>query len=168
LLLLSAASSSFQAGPGLFKALAHQRHPDGTSTGILPGWLGHTNVHHTPYWGVVAFMLAAGAVTFAASGQDQKLVLFYAASVFVAFLAGLLAMSRFSWQDRRIQSLVVNLTGAAAVAFTLVVNLLRGDPIVAITASLLIAAALYWLWVRSGRPRGIRAATVETVDERIP
>jgi amino acid transporter len=58
LLLLSAASSSFQAGPGLFKALARQRCHDGTSAGILPEWLGRTNVHHTPYWGVVLFMLA--------------------------------------------------------------------------------------------------------------
>jgi hypothetical protein len=162
LLLLSAASSSFQAGPGLFKALAHERHPDGTTTGILPAWLGHTNVHHTPYWGVVVFMIAAGVVTAAAAGQDQKLVLFYAAAVFVAFLAGLIAMSHFSWAERRIRSLAVNVTGAAAVAFTLIVNLIRGDPIVAIGASLLIAAGLYGLWVRSGRPRGIRAAAVET------
>jgi hypothetical protein len=80
LLLLSAASSSFQAGPGLLKALARHRNPDGTGTGILPGWLGHTNDHHTPYWGVVVFAVASAAVTAAASGRDQELVLFYAAS----------------------------------------------------------------------------------------
>jgi hypothetical protein len=164
LLLLSAASSSFQAGPGLFKALARQRHSDATTSGILPGWLGRTNTHHTPYWGVLVFMLAAGAVTAAAAGEDQKLVLFYAAAVFVAFLAGLIAMSRFSWQQRRFRSLAVNLTGAAAVGFTLIVNLLRSDPIFAIAASLVIAAGLYVLWVRSGRPRGIRAATAEPDD----
>jgi hypothetical protein len=40
---------------------------------------------------VVVFMLAAAAVT-AAGGRDQKLVPFYAAALFVAFLAGLIAM----------------------------------------------------------------------------
>lgn len=156
LLLLSAASSSFQAGPGLFKALARQRHSNGTSTGILPAWLGRTNIHHTPYWGVLVFMIAAGVMTVAAGGRDQELVLYYAAAVFVAFLAGLVAMSRFSWQERRIRSLVINVFGAAAVGFTLVINLIRGDPIVSVAASLLIAGGLYALWVQSGRPRGVR------------
>lgn len=165
LLLLAAASSSFQAGPGLFKAIARQRHSSGVSTGILPGWLGRTNVHHTPYWGVVVFMVAAGLVTAAAGGHDQKLVLFYAAAVFVAFLAGLISMARFSWAGRRLGSLAVNLSGAAAVGFTLVINLFRGEPIIAIAGSLIIAAGLYWLWVRSGRPRGIRTAAAEPDDE---
>jgi hypothetical protein len=156
LLLLSAASSSFQAGPGLLKALARQRDIDGTSTGILPAWLGRTNSRHTPYWGVAVFMLAAGAVTLAARGRDQELVLFYAAAVFVAFHAGLVSMCRFSWQQRRFGSLAINLTGAAAVSFTLAINLARGQPIISIAAALLIAAGLYALWVRSGRPRGIR------------
>ncbi len=156
LLLLSAASSSFQAGPGLFKALARQRDIDGTSTGILPAWLGRTNSRYTPYWGVAVFMLAAGAVTLAARGRDQELVLFYAAAVFVAFHAGLVSMCRFSWQQRRFGSLAINLTGAAAVSFTLAINLARGEPVISIAAALLIAAGLYALWVRSGRPRGIR------------
>ncbi|WP_234809592.1 amino acid permease [Mycolicibacterium tusciae] len=47
LLLLSAASSSFQAGPGLLKALARKRDIDGTSTGILPAVLGRTNSRYT-------------------------------------------------------------------------------------------------------------------------
>ncbi|GLY42767.1 hypothetical protein Amsp01_087900 [Amycolatopsis sp. NBRC 101858] len=162
LLLLSAASSSFQAGPGLFKALARRHHPDGTSTGILPAWLGRTNSHHTPYWGVVVFMAAAALVTAAAGGRDQELVLFYAASVFVSFFAGLVAMARFSWRDRRFGFLVINCAGAVAVAFTLAVNLTRGDPVVSIAAAVLIAAALYGLWVRSGRPRGIRNVAAET------
>ncbi|MEV6643510.1 amino acid permease [Amycolatopsis sp. NPDC051371] len=161
LLLLSAASSSFQAGPGLFKALARHHHADGTSTGILPSWLGRTNNHHTPYWGVVVFMAAAASVTAAAGGRDQELVLFYAASVFVSFFAGLAAMARFSWRERRFGFLAINLTGAVAVAFTLAVNLTRGDPVVSIAAALLIAAALYWLWARSGRPRGIRNVAAE-------
>lgn len=78
----------------------------------------------------------------AAGGHDQELVLFYAAAVFVSFLAGLLAMSRFSWQDRRTGFLTINLCGTAAVGFTLAVNLTRGDPIVSTSVSVLIAAAL--------------------------
>ena len=156
LLLLSAASSSFQAGPGLLKALARQRDIAGTSTGILPEWLGRTNSRYTPYWGVAVFMLAAGAVTLAARGRDQELVLFYAAAVFVAFHAGLVSMCRFSWQQRRFGSLAINLAGAAAVSFTLAINVARREPIISIAAAVLIAAGLYVLWVRSGRPRGIR------------
>jgi amino acid transporter len=161
LLLLSAASSSFQAGPGLLKALARHRNPDTASTGILPGWLGRTNAHHTPYWGVVVFAVASAAVTAAAGGRDQELVLFYAASVFVSFLAGLLAMSRFSLRERRAAFLAVNLVGALAVGFTLAVNLTRGDPIISIATALLIALGLNRLWVRSGRPRGIRNVAAE-------
>jgi hypothetical protein len=77
LLLLSAASSSFQAGPGLLKALA--RHP-GTAgqepTGMLPAWMGRINRHYTPYWGVVLYLLIAAAVVVAVNAQDQELVLF--------------------------------------------------------------------------------------------
>jgi hypothetical protein len=90
LLLLAAASSSFQAGPGLLKALAQHAAPDGHTSGILPGWLGRTNRHHTPYWGVLLFTLATAAVTTAAGGHDQNLVLFYAVSVFISFLSGLI------------------------------------------------------------------------------
>ncbi|MER6810228.1 hypothetical protein ABT299_13205 [Spirillospora sp. NPDC000708] len=162
LLLLAAASSSFQAGPGLLKALARTpNREDGTSSGILPAWVGRTNVHHTPYWGVLVFLLISAAATAAAGGRDQRLVLFYAASVFVSFIAGLTAMTRFSFRDRRWTFLVVNVVGALAVAFTLVVNLTRGDPIVSIGASLAIAAGLYWQWVRAGRPRGIRNAAAQ-------
>ncbi|MEO7017276.1 MAG: hypothetical protein ABI130_09435, partial [Leifsonia sp.] len=93
LLLLSAASSSFQAGPGLLKALARRRTIRGDTTGILPVRLGNTNRHHTPFWGVLLFVVLAGAVTALAGGNDQELVLFYAVSVFLSFLAGLLAMA---------------------------------------------------------------------------
>jgi hypothetical protein len=165
LLLLSAASSSFQAGPGLLKALARHHHPDGPTTGILPSWLGRTNTHHTPYWGAVVFLLASAAVTAAAGGRDQELVLFYAASVFVSFLAGLVAMARFSLRERRPGVLAVNLTGALAVGFTLAVNLTRGDPVISIGAALLIALALHRLWVRSGRPRGVRNIAAEAEQE---
>jgi hypothetical protein len=47
-----------------------------------------------------------------------------------------------------------------------VVNLARGEPIASLAAALLIGAALYGLWVRAGRPRGIRnvAADAEQPD----
>ncbi len=167
LLLLSAASSSFQAGPGLLKALARGREVGGGDTGILPPLVGRTNMHHTPVWGVVLFALVSALVVAAAGGQDQELVLFYAVAVFMSFLAGLLAMARFARQDHQGGQLVLNLVGAAVVAFTLVVNLARGLPLVSLGASLLIAGILYRAWVRAGRPGGIRdlAAQAEAAYE---
>lgn len=165
LLLLSAASSSFQAGPGLLKALAADRSRGGDTVGILPAALGRTNRHHTPYWGVVVFIVFAGVVTAVAGGNDQELVLFYAVAVFLSFLAGLLAMSRFSWRERRIGSLALNLVGAAVVAFTLAANLSRGTPIVSLMFALVTAGALFALWVRNGRPPGIRNAAAESEEE---
>jgi amino acid transporter len=161
LLLLAAASSSFQAGPGLLKALAQHTAPGGQTTGILPGWLGRTNRHHTPYWGVLLFTLATAAVTTAAGGHDQSLVLFYAVSVFISFLSGLIAMARFAHHDHHPGSLALNLTGVAAVGFTLAVNLTRLDAIVSVSAALLVAALLYRMWVRAGRPGGI-SSTIES------
>ncbi|MEO3748248.1 amino acid permease [Plantactinospora sp. B5E13] len=162
LLLLAAASSSFQAGPGLLKALARQRQSDGSTLGILPAVLARTNSRHTPVWGVLLFMVVSALLTIAAGGRDQELVLFYAVSVFLSFLAGLGAMAVFSRRERRRTLLVINLLAAVGVAFTLLVNLSRGDPLVSLAAALLIAAGLYWLWVRSGRPRGIRHASAES------
>jgi hypothetical protein len=154
LLLLAAASSSFQAGPGLLKALS--RHPHSAGIGILPRGLGETNHHHTPYWSVAVYLAASAAVLIAASGQEQKLVLVYAVAVFVSFLAGLTAMARFSLRDRRPGLAAVNIAGAATVAFTLLVNLARGYPLLSIAATAAIAASLYTLWVRAGRPAGIQ------------
>lgn len=154
-LLLAAASSSFQAGPGLLKALARVDRLDGARTGILPGWLGRTNRHHTPYWAGLVYLLVSAVVIVAAGAQDQELVLFYAVAVFISFLAGLLSMLKFSWREGRRGSVVLNALGALAVGFTLAVNLLRGYPLVSLAASLLIAALFYGLWVRAGRPRGV-------------
>ncbi|WP_371494981.1 amino acid permease [Kitasatospora sp. NBC_00374] len=151
LLLLAAASSSFQAGPGLLKALA------GTADnpGVLPAVLGRSNRHHTPYWSVVVYLAAAALVIVAASGQEQELVLFYAVSVFVSFLVGLLAMARFARTERKPGLVLVNALAAVAVAFTLAVNLLRGWPLLSLVATVLIGGALYARWVRAGRPSGI-------------
>ncbi|MEV6889547.1 MULTISPECIES: amino acid permease [Kribbella] len=151
LLLLAAASSSFQAGPGLLKALA------GTDQrpGVLPAWLGRTNQHHTPYFAVVVYLLAAGLIIVAAAGQEQELVLFYAVAVFVSFLVGLIAMTRFARAERKPTLAIVNATAAAAVAFTLAVNLTRGWPILSLLGTVLIAGALYLRWTRAGRPSDI-------------
>ena len=159
LLLLAAASSSFQAGPGLLKALSRRTRPDGAIAGVLPGGLGRTNSHHTPFLGVLVFLAASAVVTAAAGARDQELVLFYAVSVFLSFLAGLIAMAVFSRREHRPLLVVVNAVAAAGVGFTLAVNLLRGDPVISLAAALLIAAGLYGLWVRAGRPGGIRNVT---------
>jgi hypothetical protein len=150
-LLLAAASSSYQAGPGLLKALAR----GGSAVGILPGPLGAANRHHTPYWGVVVFLLAAGAVVAAAGAREQELVLFYAVAVFISFLFGLLAMARFSWAAGERAFFALNAVGLTAVAVTLLVNLRRGFPLVSLAAACVIALALHRLWVRAGRPRGV-------------
>jgi hypothetical protein len=160
LLLLSAASSSFQAGPGLLKALS--RHPDSAGVGILPRSLGDANAHHTPYWSVVVYLVISAGVLLAAGGHEQQLVLFYAVAVFVSFLAGLAAMARFSLRDGHRGLAALNLLGAASVGFTLVVNLGRGYPVLSLVATAAIAAVLHGLWVRSGRPTG-----VEEVERRM-
>jgi hypothetical protein len=156
LLLLAAASSSFQAGPGLLKALS------GTDDrpGVLPPVLGRVNRHHTPYWSVVVYLAAAALIIVAAAGQEQELVLFYAVAVFVSFLVGLVAMARFAHRETKTALTWVNALAAAAVAFTLAVNLLRGWPILSLAATLLIAGGLYARWARAGRPTGIEDVEV--------
>ncbi|WP_220094044.1 amino acid permease [Arthrobacter sp. AQ5-05] len=134
LLLLSAASSSFQAGPGLLKALARGVEGGEDNGGALPEALGRTNARHAPYWGTL---------------------LFYAVAVFVSFLAGLTSMAFFSHREGRTGYLVLNCAGVLIVAFTLVVNLLRGLPLFSVAASLAVAGIFYVLWVRDGKPQGL-------------
>jgi hypothetical protein len=154
-LLLAAAASSFQAGPGLLKALARTM-PDDTA-GLLPGRLARVNEHHTPVLAVVVYAVISAAIILAASGQEQELVLVYAVAVFVSFLAGLLAMAHFSRRQRNWTLLGINLIAAVVVAFTLVVNLARGYPLISIAATVLIGAFLQYRWVKAGKPRGIEA-----------
>ena len=160
-LLLAAASSSFQAGPGLLKALARRTHVDGNQVGILHPRMGVANQHHTPYWAVAVFLLVSIAVVVAAGAEDQELVLFYAVSVFMSFLVGLIAMAKFDFAEQRRLSMAVSVIGAVVIGFTLIVNLLRGYPIVSLAAACGIAGLLYWLWVRAGRPGGIARAVIE-------
>jgi uncharacterized membrane protein len=104
------------------------------------------------------------AIILVAGGHEQDLVLVYAVSVFVSFLAGLLAMARFSRLQGLRLLLVANVLGALAVAFTLIVNLARGYPLISIAATAVIAAFLYVRWVQAGRPRGIQAIEREAED----
>ncbi len=165
LLLLAAASSSFQAGPGLLKALARRVRPNGEQVGILHPSLGRVNAHHTPYWAVAVFLGVSIAAVIAAGGRDQELVLFYAVAVFVSFISGLLAMARFSWREQHHAHVAVNAVGALVVLFTIGVNLERGYPIVSLIASAVIGGLFAWLWVRQGRPRGIAQVEAETERE---
>ena len=165
LLLLAAASSSFQAGPGLLKALARRSQADGSNVGILPAALGRTNDRHTPYWSVVVFLGFSVGVVLAAGGRDQELVLFYAVAVFISFLSGLLAMARFSRRDGDRLHVAVNTVGAGLVLFTIAVNLRRGYPIASLAVSVALGGLFLWLKVRQGRPRGIAMAEAEA--ERI-
>jgi hypothetical protein len=162
LLLLAAASSSLQAGPGLLKALS--RHPQSAGVGILPRTLGTANTHHTPYWSVAVYVAISAVVLVAAGGHEQELVLVYAVAVFVSFLAGLSAMARFSLREGRIGLAAANIAGAVAVAFTLAVNLARGYPLLSLAAMLVTAGVLYAAWVRQGRPSGVEE--VELLAER--
>ncbi len=162
-LLLAAASSSFQAGPGLLKALARTG-PSGEH-GLLPPRFARTNRHHTPVAAVVLYAAISAAIIIAASGQEQELVLVYAVSVFVSFLAGLLAMARFSHRSGKRILTATNVAGAIVVTFTLVVNLARGYPLIAIGGTVLVAAFLHWRWVQAGRPRGIQAIEREAEVE---
>jgi len=156
LLLLAAASSSFQAGPGLLKALAEHRSAGG-EVGILPRAFGVTNRAFTPYWGVLVFALLAMVIVALAGARDQQLVLFYAVAVFVSFLAGLASMARFSWRARQYGRFALNAFGSAVVVVTLIANLLRGWPLISLAAALALAGVLWALWVRAGRPAGIRS-----------
>ena len=162
-LLLAAASSSFQAGPGLLKALAR----GGGGVGILPGFLSHRNRHHTPYWGVAVFLAAAAVLVVVAGGQEQHLVLFYAVAVFIAFWCGLASMTRLFYQARRRWLTGASVSGGVAVGVTLAADFARGYPVVSFAAACLLAAMLYAMWVRAGRPRGVAHAErlAEAEDE---
>jgi hypothetical protein len=77
----------------------------------------------------------------------------YRASVVV-----LLAMARLSHGEHRAGTLVVSLLGVVVVAFTLLVNMARGQPIASVAAAVIIALGRQRLWTRAGKPRGIASA----------
>lgn len=125
LLLLSAASSSLQAGPGLLKALARSPKPGESLHGVLPAVLGRMNKHHMPLIGVAVFYVLSAAVVTAGGAKDQELVLFYGVAVCVSFLMGLTAMAVCAYRERHFGWFTLNVAAAIAVALTLVANLLR-------------------------------------------
>jgi hypothetical protein len=157
ILLLAAASSAYQAGPGLLKALARpdEEHGEQYGLGILPASLGRVNKHHTPFNAVLVYLVISALVVLAARAEEQELVLFYAVAVFLSFLLGLLAMLKFNREDRRPLRIVINVLATIAVAFTLAINLGRGWPIIALIATFLTGYVLYRLWVKAGRPAGV-------------
>jgi peptidoglycan/LPS O-acetylase OafA/YrhL len=104
---------------------------------------------------VVVFVAISAGLVVAAGAREQRLVLFYAVAVFVAFLCGLLAMAKFLRTERRRLRATVSVLGALAVAVTLASDLARGYPVVAVVCALGIAGLLYALWVRAGRPGGL-------------
>ena len=92
-------------------------------------------------------------------------MLFYAVAVFLSFLAGLLAMLKFSWQEGRRRWVVVNGLGTVLVGFTLVINLFDRLP-----AGLIRRGAHHrghlLLAVRAGRPRGV-SQIEQVVEEEV-
>jgi hypothetical protein len=61
-----------------------------------------------------------------------------------------------------------NLIGAGAVAFTLVVILARGYPLLALAGTVLIAGVLYRRWIRAGRPAGLEEVERLSGDDLVP
>ena len=152
LLLLAAAASSYLAGSGVLKALA-QVGSDGD--GLLPRRFSRVNRFLIPHWGVAAVLAAAAALVIAAGGREQKLVHFYAVSVFASFLAATVGCARLSHRDGRRAATGMNILGAALVALVLTLNLTRLDSVIALSASGLVALYLWRAWVRRGRPGGL-------------
>lgn len=60
--------------------------------------------------------------------------------MFISFIAGLAAMTRFSWTTRSRTQLTLNILDGLAVLFTLAINLTRRDAVICITAGLLNGA----------------------------
>ena len=152
ILLLSAASSSYQAGPGPPEGAGRDsggraRHPAGAA--------GPREPHHTPYWSVVVYLGISFGVLVAAGAEEQELVLFYAVAVFASFMMGLLAMASFSWQEQNWKLFTVNCIASVAVFFTLVINLGRGYPLASFGA-LLAHRRRPLPGVGQGRPAGGR------------
>ena len=154
LLLLSAAASSYLAASGVLKALATIG-KDGQ--GLVPSRFGRINRFLIPEWGV-ALVLIAAAMLVAASGREQRLVGFYAVAVFASFLAATIACARLSYRDGRRVALVLNIVGAVLVTIILGMNATRLDGMIALLASIGVAAYLWLIWVLRGRPRGVATA----------
>jgi hypothetical protein len=153
LLLLAAAASSYLAGSGVLKALAGLAQEG--QRGLLPAPLRRENRFLVAHWGVLTVLAVSSAMILAAAGDVQRLVQFYAVSVFASFLAATLGCARLSHRDERYGAMALNLLGAALVALVLALNLTRLDSVVALLVSAAIALYLWRAWVARGRPDGI-------------
>lgn len=153
LLLLAAAASSYLAGSGLLKALALHG-----QDGLLPRRFGRLNGFDAPYWGVGALAAAAGVLIVASGGRDQEIVQFYAVAVFAGFLGATVACARLSLRDGRRIMFAANAAGVLVIAFVLVLNLRRLDPVLSLGASALVSLYLWRTWVARGRPGGVAAS----------
>ncbi|MGV1037014.1 MAG: amino acid permease [Candidatus Nanopelagicales bacterium] len=148
-LLLAAAASSLNAGPGLLEAIADSTAgrsgaDDQTSvTPDLPTWIGMTNQRGVPYIGVALFAGVAGVLILVSRAHEQNLVPFYAIAVFVSFLSAMAAMAKFDYRVnwRHFSLDVVGLVIVSGVLFS---DLLRGWPIVSLAATGTVALALAW------------------------
>jgi hypothetical protein len=157
LLLLAAAASSYLAASGLLKALAlvgANRH-DG---GLVPARFAILNRHHVPPWGILLVLVASAALIAMAGGRDQEIVRYYAVSVFAGFLGATLGCARLSHRDGKRAELAVNLAGVVLVVFILALNVVRPAGVIVLSAAGLLAAYLYAIWVRRGRPAGVAEA----------
>jgi hypothetical protein len=123
--------------------------------GLVSGRFARVNRFHTPPWGVVVILAASATLIAVAAGRDQEIVQFYAVSVFAGFLAALLGCARLSLRDRRWAELSINAIGVALVSFVLALNVARTDGAIALGVSAIVAAYLYVVWVRRGRPAGV-------------
>jgi hypothetical protein len=122
---------------------------------LLPDRLHWENRFLVAHWGVLTVFAVAAGMIFAAGGDEQKLVQFYAVSVFASFLAATLGCARLSHRDGRRGAMAVNLLGAGLVAIVLALNLTRLDSAIALAASFAVGLYLWRAWVARGRPDGI-------------
>ena len=153
LLLLAAAASSYLAGSGVLKALAAIG-AEG-ERGLLPDPLRRENRFLVAHWGVATVWAVATAMILAAGADPQKLVQFYAVSVFASFLAATLGCARLCSATGGRGRWSSTWLGAALVALVLALNLTRLDSAIALLASLGVALYLWRSWVAAGRPDGI-------------
>ena len=104
-------------------------------------------------------------------GDEQRLVQFYAVSVFASFLAATAGCARLSLRDGRASAAAVNLLGATLVAAVLALNLTRLDALVALLASARwpstsIAHGSDGAAPPGGRRRGLSAGATSTASSR--
>ena len=144
---------------------------DAGDDGLLPRRLGQENRFLVAHWGVIAILGVAAAMIVASGGDEQRLVQFYAVSVFASFLAATVGCARLSLRDGRASAAAVNLLGATLVAAVLALNLTRLDALVALLASARwpstsIAHGSDGAAPPGGRRRGLSAGATSTASSR--